>query len=251
MRTLEKDYFSTVAADYGRFRPRYPPQLAEQLARVSPARRMAWDVGCGTGQLSVLLATQFDHVRATDMSPEQVANAERHPRIQYEARDASSSGLPTGSADLVVAAQAAHWFALDAFYAEARRVLVPDGVVALVTYGVLAVEGAPDSAVQDFYAGTLGPYWPADRKHVETKYRLLPFPFEELAVPAVHMTARWTLDEFLGYVGTWSAVGRARTALGEDFLRRFGAVLAQSWGERPRTIRWPISVRAGKVGRLA
>ena len=48
--------------------------------------------------------------------------------------------LPDKSASLVTAAQAAHWFDLPAFYAEARRVLMPDSILALISYGVLRLE---------------------------------------------------------------------------------------------------------------
>ena len=47
-----KDHFSEVAAAYAAHRPTYPPALVDLLARLAPARRLAWDAGCGSGQLS-------------------------------------------------------------------------------------------------------------------------------------------------------------------------------------------------------
>src|ERR1700752_4454868 len=55
-----KDHFSHIATDYATHRPTYPTALVALLARLAPARRLAWDAGCGSGQLSVLLADRFE-----------------------------------------------------------------------------------------------------------------------------------------------------------------------------------------------
>ena len=112
-----KDHFSERSADYAANRPTYPPQLAGFLAEHSPGRTLALDCGCGTGQLSVQLAEHFAEVVATDASAAQIAAATPHPRVRYRVAPADASGLEPVSADLIVAAQAAHWFDLDAFYA--------------------------------------------------------------------------------------------------------------------------------------
>jgi SAM-dependent methyltransferase len=136
-----KDHFSTHAAGYAAHRPRYPTALVEYLAEIAPSLHLALDCGCGTGQLSVRLASRFERVVATDASASQIANAEPHDRVEYRVAPAEKSGLPDGTVDLITVAQAAHWLDLDSFYGEVRRVARHDGVVALVTYGVLHVEG--------------------------------------------------------------------------------------------------------------
>src|SRR5207247_362245 len=83
-------------------------------------KRLAWDSGCGSGQLSVLLAGSFARVVATDASPEQIARAAVHPKVEYRCTRAEASGLPERVADLATAAQAVHWFDLPAYYAEVR-----------------------------------------------------------------------------------------------------------------------------------
>ena len=45
-------------------------------------------------------------------------------------------------------------------------------------------------------------------RFVETGYRTLPFPFDELAPPEFEMTLDWTLGELLAYLRTWSATAR-------------------------------------------
>jgi len=82
------------------------------LAAIAPAQRLAWDSGCGSGQLSLLLAGPFARVVATDASPEQIARAAAHPNVDYRCARADASGLAARVADLATAAQAAHWFDL-------------------------------------------------------------------------------------------------------------------------------------------
>jgi SAM-dependent methyltransferase len=157
--------------------------------------------------------------------------------------------LPDGSADLVVAAQAAHWFDLPAFYAEARRVARGRGIVALVTYGVIEMEEPVDAVVRHFYRKVVGPYWPPERRHVEEGYRSFGFPFDEFPARPLAIEVSWTLPELTGYVDTWSAVRAAEKALGREPVERFRRELAEAWEEPElrRSVRFPLSLRVGRV----
>lgn len=244
------DHFSEQAADYARFRPHYPTELFGFLASVAPGRRLAWDSGTGSGQAAIGLAEHFEQVRATDPSAGQLAHATRHERVTYVEGRESQSGLADGAADLVTAAQAAHWFDLDAFYAEARRVLAPRGVIALWCYGAMQAGDDLDPILTWFYEERIGRYWPPERALVDAGFTTLPFPFEPIAVPAMEMHAVMSRDELLGYVGTWSAVARGRVAEGRDPLAELEERLAPRWrdaGAR-RIVRWPLGIRAGHVG---
>jgi ubiquinone/menaquinone biosynthesis C-methylase UbiE len=132
-----KDHFSSVAGNYAAFRPDYPRELFQWLASVSPARSAAWDCATGNGQAAVGLAEYFKTVIGTDASADQIANATPHPKIRYSVVPAEKSGLTAQSMDLITVAQSAHWFDLDRFYSEVRRVLRPGGCVALWCYGVI------------------------------------------------------------------------------------------------------------------
>jgi SAM-dependent methyltransferase len=243
-----KDHFSERSADYAASRPTYPPQLARFLAEHSPRRGLALDCGCGTGQLSLQLAEHFDRVVATDASAQQIAAATPHPCVEYRAAPAEASCLPAASADLVVAAQAAHWFDLPAFYAEAKRVGRPGALLALVTYGIFHVEGDAERLIHAFYWNTLGPFWPAGREHVENGYRSLPFPYAEIEAPSLAIELAWTRAELLAYIDTWSAMRAAEKAIGRQPFDDLAGKLAEDWpdGER-RLVRWPLSIRAGHI----
>jgi ubiquinone/menaquinone biosynthesis C-methylase UbiE len=243
------DHFSRVAAAYATFRPHYPDELFITLAQFSPGRRRVWDCATGSGQAAIGLAATFDQVVASDASAAQIRQATAHPRVTYHVAAAEAPALATASVELITVAQALHWFDLDRFYREADRVLVPGGVLAVWTYARLLVDGGPIDAVLDkFYIHTVGPYWPEERRLVETGYRDLPFPFEEISVTSPPMVASWTLSRMIGYVRTWSAVQRYVEAEGIDPVVALERQLARHWRdpELPRQIQWPLSVRAGR-----
>jgi SAM-dependent methyltransferase len=241
-----KDHFSGHAALYADCRPSYPPALAEALAELAPARGLALDCGCGSGQLSVLLAEPFDRVEATDASAAQIAQAVPHSKVTYKVAPAEASGLHDASCDLVVAAQAAHWFDLPRYWAEVARVLKPGGLAALVGYGLLRIDAELDAAVDAFYTDGVGRFWPPERRLVDGGYREIDFPFREVTPPLIDMTAEWSRAQFLGYVATWSAV-KAAEKQGLDPLPAFTDAVRALWPDesRCRTVRWPLLLRVG------
>ena len=244
-----RNWFEQGGKAYARFRPEYPAELAQFLASASPGRALAVDAGCGNGQLTRLLANHFDRVTGLDPSADQIAHATAHPHITYACAPAEEMPVADRSADLITAAQAAHWFDLPRFYDEIRRIGVPNGIVALVSYGVLRLDEDLDGRFARFYWQEIGPYWPAERKLVDTGYADLPLPFEEQAVPALEIRKKWTLEELLGYISTWSAVRSVHEAGREDILQRFAEDLAHLWGDPPRRreLRWPINMRLGRL----
>lgn len=242
------DHFSSVAADYARFRPRYPAALLRYLADLALGRSLAWDCATGNGQAAVGLAELFDRVVATDASADQVAHAIPHPKVEYRVARAEACGLPPASVDLVTVAQALHWFDLDAFYAEVRRVLGPGGVLAVWCYGRFEADNPQVvAALERFYHETVGPYWPAERRLVEEGYRSLPFPFAELAPPAFEMTGELPLGGLAGHLGTWSAVKRFREATGRDPLPELLEEFAAAEPAGTYRVRWPIALRVGRL----
>src|SRR5438552_3844 len=204
-----KDHFSATAAAYAAHRPTYPAALTDFLGEIAARSDLAWDAGCGSGQLSVMLPARFARVIATGASREQIAHATPHANVAYVVARAEAGVLGHRTADIAGAAQAAHWFDLPAYYAEVRRVGRPGGVVALVSYGLVRIDHVVDPVIDRFYSQVLGPYWPPERRHVDDGYRSLPFPFEEIHVPGLAMRASWTRSDLIGYVGGRVATGNA------------------------------------------
>jgi SAM-dependent methyltransferase len=240
------DHFSAVAAKYAAYRPSYPQALADMLAeRTHPD--VAWDIGCGSGQLSVALAERFARVIATDPSQAQLDAAVAHPRVEYRCSPAEASDLPDASVDLAVAAQAAHWFDWPRFVAEVGRVAKPGALVALVSYGITELEGDAGRELRRYYLDDAGPHWPKERRHVENGYRDLVLPWPAVEAPAIAMTAQWTREELVGYVSTWSATAKLvkiSSAPYEAFAQRLAAI----WPDNePRLVRWPLTIKLARL----
>jgi len=244
-----QDLFSAQAATYADIRPDYPAALFEFLCSLVVQRTQAWDCATGNGQAAVALARDFDHVIATDASAEQIARARAHPRVEYRVALAEASGLPTASVQLITVAQALHWFDRDRFYDEARRVLVPDGTLAVWSYGDPTIDDdqALDGALQHFNLVTLGSYWPPGRGQVGEGYRRIPFPFPEVRAPRFVIERAWTLGQFTQYLRSWSSRARYLAQHGTDPVTPFEDALAKIWGSPAtrHTVRWLLTVRTG------
>lgn len=247
-----KDHFSQHASDYARHRPDYPVALYEFLAEKVKQREVAWDCGTGSGQAALGLAEHFDRVIATDPSVEQIRNAVRHEKISYAVVPAEQTEIPSHSVDLVTAAQAAHWFDMERFSQEARRVLKPDGMLALWCYGLSRINPEIDKVVQHYYANIVGPYWPPERHYIDEKYETLSFPFAELPTPEFYMKVEWDLNDFMGYLHTWSATQRFQEKNEQNPIDIVHRMLVKTWGkpQTRQTVRWPLYLRVGKVTSL-
>jgi ubiquinone/menaquinone biosynthesis C-methylase UbiE len=244
-----KDYFSKQASEYTRYRPQYPAALFKYLAELTTDHQLAWDCATGSGQAALGLTNYFEKIIATDASDKQIAHAKAHDRITYIVAPAEKTEIISGSVDLIVVAQALHWFNLAKFYAEVRRVSKSGGVLAVWSYSLLRITPAIDRLVDKFYTKVVGPFWPAERKFVDEKYQSISFPFEEYRTPSFHMEVRWNLNHLIGYLKTWSAVQRFKEKHKSDPVEAFAQDLEREWGrpEDDKEIAWPIHMRVGRV----
>jgi SAM-dependent methyltransferase len=216
------------------------------LASIAPVRQLAWDCATGSGQAAVEVAEVFERVIATDASEKQITNAERHQGVEYRVATAERSGLESSSVDLITVAQALHWFDLDKFYLEVRRVAKPRGVIAATAYKLATVSPKIDAVVNRYYSEIVGRYWPTERVLVE-KFEELPFPFAEIETPPFEMVAEWSVEQLLGYLRTWSATQRFMAAEKRDPLADIETELRQAWGEQQRRVVWPLTVKVGRI----
>jgi SAM-dependent methyltransferase len=241
------DHFSEKSDLYAAARPTYPDALLRFIASESPAQGRAWDCATGSGQAAQGLARHFAAVEATDASAEQIANALPEPRVRYSLQPAEKTDFAAASFDAVCVAQALHWFDLDRFYAEAKRVLKPGGVIAAWGYDRHRVSPEFDAAFEAHVLAPLATYWPAQNAKLWAGYRDEAFPFVALDAPAFAIEMRWILAQLVAYAGTWSASRRYIAEAAPDFLARAARALASPWGdEERRAVTMPLHLRCGR-----
>jgi ubiquinone/menaquinone biosynthesis C-methylase UbiE len=243
-----EDHFSKHSQLYSQYRPHYPEEIYTYLASIAPGHSLAWDCGTGNGQAAVGLARYFDKVYASDASPDQISRASSHPNVEYHVEPAEHVSLADSSVDLVTVAVAIHWFHFDEFYREVRRVLRRDGILAAWTYNLTEISPEIDALVRRYYHNILNGFWPERIRYLEEGYKTIPFPFEEITPPSVAMEADWNLNQFAGFLDSWSATQRFKEQKGQHPLEIIWDQLAAAWGNQntPHLVRWPLHFRIGK-----
>jgi SAM-dependent methyltransferase len=243
-----RQLFSVKSDEYAAARPHYPRALFEYLVGLCPDAQRAWDCGTGSGQAAVALAEWFAEVDATDVSPQQIANAVPHARVRYSTQPAEGTDFPNACFSLVTVAQALHWFDFGRFWPEVHRVLRPGGIFAAWTYTTPFVSAALDAIVATRLLSAIKDYWAPQNRLAWDAYATVPFPFHELAPPPVTMQVSWNLAQFTAYLGTWSATRRCSDANGSTFFDTFRSELEAAWGDpsRPRVVRMEFFCRVGR-----
>lgn len=122
-----RERFTATVDRYAKYRPDYPDALLDWLATLTAGRR-AVDLGAGTGILSRQLAARGFAVTAVEPNAAMRAKGEAAGAARFVGGTAEQTGLPERSADLVIGAQAFHWFDLDRALPEIDRVRAPGGV---------------------------------------------------------------------------------------------------------------------------
>lgn len=244
-----KDNFSAIAASYANWRPEYPEALFAYLAALTTEHNKALDCGTGSGQAAKLLAAHYEEVYATDISAAQLQHAVILPNIKYSISPAEKTVFPGNYFDMICAAQAAHWFDHAIFYKEAERILKPGGILALIGYGLIAIDVNLDLIIWHLYKDMLGNYWDKERKFIDDHYRSLPFPYAEIKMPQFEIKCNWNLPQLLGYLSTWSALSHYKKSTNEDPLQQLLPALQNAWGkpEEVKPVHFPVISKVAVV----
>lgn len=242
-----KDYFSTQASAYASFRPTYPQALYDFILDKTRERSVAWDCATGNGQVARVLSKHFKRVEATDISKAQLEKAVRADNIHYSVAPAESSSLGAATFELITVAQALHWFDLDRFYKEVRRVARPGAILAVWCYKLLSISKDLDNIIHDFYLNVTGPYWDPARQIVDEEYRTIPFPFKEISSPVFYQKEEWSPHHLAGFLTSWSATQNYIRENGHDPVTAMMTRVSAYWEEGARSVRFPIYARIGTV----
>jgi SAM-dependent methyltransferase len=128
--------FSGKADNYEAGRPSYAPEAVDYiLSQFDPACAVA-DVGAGTGKFSVLLAERKVLLSAVEPNEDMRRGLEKtlapYPNAKAYNGTAEATGLADASVDIVVCAQAFHWFDHEAIKPEFKRILKDKGKAFIV-----------------------------------------------------------------------------------------------------------------------
>lgn len=243
-----KDNFSSRSDNYAKFRPTYPIDFFKYLNSIVPNKKNVWDCGTGNGQIAFQLAKSFDTVFATDISQSQIDNAQKANNINYSVQPAEKTNFDSQTFDLIIVAQAIHWFGFDQFYAEVIRTASENAILCVVGYGRIEVTPPIDSIIKDFYTKTIGSYWDKERRYIDENYKTIPFPFDEIETPRFENILQWNLEHFIGYLNTWSAVKHYIKEKKYNPVEKLEVDLKKYWksGES-KEVKFPILLRLGKI----
>lgn len=243
-------------SEYAQYRPTYPDSLFDKIAAHCGYNKskldIAVDVGCGNGQATLKLKDYFKQVIGTDVSPGQIEQAKKYEDSNITFRCSQAEHMPfidNESVDLVLAAQAYHWFDHEKFHKEAKRILKKNASIIIVGYGVNVLDNTEaDRLVDHFYSNDLKGFWDDRRKHIDNHFQDFNLPFNKFERNGSDCIERnLTVDDFVGYIGTWSAW---KTYLKKNpnakLLDNLKEKLKEIYGDRKILVKWPIFILFGK-----
>jgi len=240
---MKNDFFSHQSDFYAKYRPTYPLALYDYIKEQVVHHDLAWDVATGNGQAAAHLSNIFKEVYATDLSENQLKNAIQKPNITYKKEFAESSSLQNNSVDLVTVATAVHWFDKEKFFKEVNRVLKPDGILFVWSYGGCQINEEIDKVINHFNFEFLLDYWHEGAKENWTdKYQSLSMPFPLIDSPDFVAKAFYTMDEIMNYMYSWSGVQAYQKLNGKNPLLYIEKPLKEAWGnpEEKKEIFWHL-----------
>lgn len=125
-----KTRFSATVKNYDQYRPSYPSKLIDwiiTITKIKPSDTVV-DIGCGTGISTRLFAEREFICFGVDPNEDMLEDArKRGSSAIYQKGDAENTHLQANFANLIISAQAFHWFAIDNTMPELKRILKPNG----------------------------------------------------------------------------------------------------------------------------
>jgi SAM-dependent methyltransferase len=201
--------FGSVAANYDRYRPTYPDALFEHLLSIAPGRRVV-DVGSGTGRAAIGFASRGAQVVGVEHDADMAAVAVQRRRdfdlTMVVSRFEDFHG-ESGTFDLITCAQAWHWIDHEKGVAQADRLLVPNGVLAIWWNRPAHFDGPVWEAIQDVYVLEVPDL--DRRKHLRDRNygAPVPEPANELGnwkSTVYEWSQVYSAADYVGFLGTHS-----------------------------------------------
>lgn len=241
--------FSAGSEQYARYRPSYPENLFSFLNEISAQHESVWDCATGNGQAAISCARYFSQVDATDISAEQIQHCIANSKINYTVSSAETTLFDDNSFDLIMVAQALHWFNQEKFFQEAGRVLKPNGILAIFGYGFFEISPDIDTVIYENLLVPIDRFWAKGNRLLMSGYKDVSMPFNEINIPQnFTIKVEWTLQQLLEYLRTWSAAKLFTEKLGYDPVTQLESKIKPLWKEpeKVRSVKMPLFLRASR-----
>jgi SAM-dependent methyltransferase len=212
-----RSLFDRVALNYDAARPGYPESLMMEISQRSgmPAGGSVLEIGCGTGQLTRLLAEYGYAITAIEIGVElarlAAGNLQRFPDVTIIHADFERWDVKRGAYDLVTSAQAFHWIDPETGFLKAYEALRVDGRLALI-WSLFPGSDAPVyRALADVYrtcapqlGQVSGQHWFGDRIERTVKGIAASGLFDEPDVVTIPWAIQYTASRYLQLLQTFS-----------------------------------------------
>jgi ubiquinone/menaquinone biosynthesis C-methylase UbiE len=242
---------------YDAYRPRPPTILLDTLCRIAATERPALvvDLGTGTGLSAREWSERAEQVVGVEANEAMVAEARRvtaAANVAYVSGFAHETGLDDGCADIVTCSQSLHWMEPEPTFAEAARILRPEGVFAAYDYDPAPlVQPDVDAAWDDYLRRRRearkrrgipsgGDVWPK-REHLD-RMRASGH-FRHCREIALHAVVAGTADSLVGFA---RSIGLSGDATEEELgIRELDVAAHRVLGDRELPFLWSYRVRYG------
>lgn len=209
---------------YAKYRPSYPLSLIEKIISYQREKdtgpySITVDVGCGNGQATKLFASYFDKAFGFDISEEQIKQAkilENGSNMKFSVSPSELLPFDNDSVNLITAATCMHWFNINEFLKECKRILKQNGTLAVFSYKIPQIIYGDKSKILSDRVNNLylkfRHYFSNVLDIVDSKYEDVIFPLNDIErYNNFSIECNWTLKELLLYIDTWGLIQKHKS----------------------------------------
>jgi SAM-dependent methyltransferase len=213
---VENPFIVDAAGRYNRYRPYHHERTLERaFGMATPEPGPALDVACGTGLSTMALWRYGIRAVGVDTSAPMLRVARSVAGVPVAQAEAEHLPVSDTAYSLLTCGSGLHWINRDRFWAEARRVLLPGGLVIVYDHGFLA-QAAEASGFAEWHQKRYLPRYPAPPRNSAPEHEMPP-GFEKVGDEVFTETIPLDHRSLVGYLLTQSNTIIATSTSSESF----------------------------------